>query len=278
MVKTVHVLNGDAILPIFKKSNIQGDVVIWREMLCDGPLDTIVASDEFWKKRYAFFEENFAVSKLEYFDKTIKELLKIDDLAEYDEIVMWFEFDLFCQVNLIALCSYLLQNYRKDVTYHLVCPGKVKGKERMQTLADFTSEDYKKLYENRLKISKNNLIFADESWKLYVENNAEKLKKFNFKKWSKFEYLQLAINEHLKRFPQENGLNEIENKIIKIVATEALTSAEIVKKLLFWQQENTVYGFGDLQYFTYLNMLKKYFVIKDEKYYLNTVGKNLINL
>ena len=228
---------------------------------------------DFWKNRYAFFENKFGVDKLEYFDKTIKEILPLRDLAIYHEVVLWFEYDLFCQVNLIAVCSFLLQNYRKDVTYYLVCTGKVKGKLNWNSLSDFSSDEYIVLYKNRVKLTKNNLLFAEQAWKLYVQNNYKDLADFNFNKAGKFNYLQGAINQHLKRFSQENGLNEIENKILQIVASQELTSEKIVQKLLFWQNKNTVYGFGDLQYFMYLKGLNKYCLIKDGKYYLNEIGK-----
>lgn len=277
MGKTVHVLNGDAILPIFEKSGIQGDVVIWRELLCDGPLDAIVASDDFWKKRYVFFENEIGVAKLEYFDKTIKEIIKLEDLAEYIEVVLWFEFDLFCQVNLIALCSYLLQNYRKDVAYYLVCTGKVRGKEKFQSLTDFTSEEFRKLYENKLKITKNNLTYAKESWEVYVKNNEDELKAFDFSKCSKFKYLQLAINQHLLRFPAKTGLNQIDSKILEIINYNVFSEKEIIRNLLAWQQENTIYGFGDLQYLRYLKKLKKHYTIKDSKYYSNKKNDSISN-
>jgi len=165
MTNTIHVLNGDAIIPIFRKSEIKGEVVIWREMFCEGPIVEQVASDDFWKNRYAFFENKFGVDKLEYFDKTIKEILPLRDLAIYHEVVLWFEYDLFCQVNLIAVCSFLLQNYRKDVTYYLVCTGKVKGKLNWNSLSDFSSDEYIVLYKNRVKLTKNNLLFAEQAWK-----------------------------------------------------------------------------------------------------------------
>ena len=276
MTNSIHVLNGDAILPIFQNSGIKGELVIWREMLCDGPIVDEVASDDFWKNRYDFFEKELEISKLEYFDKTIKETLKLDDLAIYDEVVMWFEYDLFCQVNLLALCSYLLQNYRKDVIYNLVCVGRVKGKNSWQTLSDFTAEEYLNLYENRIKISKNNLIFANQAWKLYVQNNYKEIADFNFSKAGKFTYLQGAMNQHLKRFPSENGLNEIEQKILEIINSKPTTEQEIVGELLIWQHEHTMYGFSDVQYKMQLKKLERFYTFEAEKFSLNLKGKKLL--
>lgn len=276
MANLFHIVNGDAVVPILKKSGIEGEIIVWREMLSDGPLDLEVASDEFWKKRYAFFEKELHISKIDYFDKTIKEILKVDDLPIDAEVVMWFEFDLFCQVNLMALCAFLLQNYRKDISYNLVCTGKVKGKEKLQSLTNFTDEEFKILYENKLKITRDNLLFAETCWKIFATNNFEEIATFNFAKKSKFKYFQMAMNQHLKRFSKENTLNEIDFNILKIINLAGLTKNEIIQKILIWQNQETIYGFGDLQYFLYLDKLKNYYEINNELYFLNEKGKSLI--
>lgn len=277
MSKIIHVLNGDSLVQLLKKSGLEGEIAVWRELLCEGPLHADFASDDFWKKRYTYFKEEFSVDKLEYYDKIIKEILKIEDLSGFDEVVLWFEYDLFCQINLLAACSYLLKDFRKDVKLSLVCVGKVKGKENLQSLTDFSSKDFVELYKNRLNLSKNNLIFAEECWKLYAENNVEKLKNFNFRN-PKFQYLQAAINQHLKRFPTENGLNEIQQKIIEIINSKALTENEIVRELLIWQQTETVYGFGDVQYILELKKLQDFYTIKDAKYFVTTKAKKLLTI
>lgn len=277
MNKTIHVLNGDSTSQIFAKSGITGDVVVWRELLCEGPLHTAIGSDEFWKKRYSYFKNEVGIGRLEYYDKTIKEILKLEDVSGYNDVVLWFEYDLFCQVNLLALCTYLLENYVKKVTYYLVCMGREKGKEKLQSLSDFHPLAFKMLFENKITLSKDNLLFAKKCWNLYVENNPDELKNFNFNQSSKFKYLQLAINQHLQRFPSNNGLNQIENKLLEIINSNVFTDKEIVRDLLIWQHEETVYGFADLQYFLYLKKVEKYYSIKEEKYYLNEDGFSKIN-
>lgn len=268
-------MNGDSTAEILKQTSIEGDMVIWREMLCEGPICKAVGSDEFWLKRYQYFENELGVSKLEYYDKTIKEIIKLEDVSGYDEVVLWFEYDLFCQVNLMALCTYLLENYSKSVLYYLVCTGKEKGKDQLQTLSDYETDSYPKLLENKVKLSRSKLLFAKQCWEIYVENNPEKLKAFIFNKYSKFAYFQLAINQHLKRFPKVNGLNQIQQKILEVINLGNLNKNQIVRDMLIWQRTETVYGFGDLQYFNYLEKMSDYFSINNEIYCLNDMGKKL---
>jgi len=276
MTNILHILNGDSTAEIFDKTSIVGDIVVWREMLCEGVVKSEIGSDDFWKSRYDFFESEFGIGKLEYFDQTIKELVKLEELSTYREVVLWFEYDLFCQVNLIAACSYLIKSFRKDINYYLVCTGKEKGKDQLQTLSNYGPNEYEILYKNKVKLTKNDLLFAEYCWNLYIENDLIKLKNNDFSKNSKFEYLPMAIDQHILRFPNKNGLNQIENKILELINSGLTSKNKIVRQLLIWQQKETVYGFGDMQYFMTLKNLKKFYTDHNNVILLNNKGKQLV--
>jgi len=274
MTKILHILNGDSTHTIFKNSSLPGDVIIWREMLCEGPVVKDVGSDQFWKERYQYFGNELGIEKLDYFDKTIKEIIQLEDVSNYKEIVLWFEYDLFCQINLMALATYLLKSYRKDIKYFLVCTGKEKGKSQLQTLADYSSNEY--LYQKKTKLSRNDFLFAQKAWEVYVENDINSIKAFDFNQSKKFIYLQAAIDQHLLRVKDEDGLNQIDRKILKFVNSEIYSKKELVKELLYWQKKDTVYGFGDLQYEKHINKLGDFIVFENGKVKLNKKGKEMV--
>ena len=276
MGKLVHIVNGDSTAKALSKSALNGDVVVWREMLCEGPLICDIGSDNFWIKRYAFFESELNISKLNYYDTTIKEIIKIENISKYSEVVLWFEFDLFCQINLLGLCSYLLKHYRKDIKYYLVCTGIENDKNTLLSLSDYSFELYPELMRKRKSISRRDLLFAEECWRIFVNNNELELRTFDFKINAKFNYLHEAINQHLKRLPAKNGLNEIENKFLELIKFDPSTKISLIQKILSWQQKESVYGFGDLQYNLILDKMNELVEIKDEIYYLSEKGKALI--
>jgi len=273
MVTSLHIVNGDSTASVLSNSNIKGDIVVWREMLCEGPLDTDVGTDKFWKLRYDFYEQELGVKKLEYFDRSIKEIIKLEDLKGYTDITLWFEFDLFCQVNLMALCSYLIKSYQKDIRYYLVCTGEDKNRKTMQFLSDYKPESWQDLFNNRLKINKKELNYSQSCWNIFVKNNLEELQNFDFDQNFKFPYFQAAMQQHLKRFPDENGLNQIENKILELIGPSLFNENEIIKQLMQWQIKETVYGFGDLQYRFYLKKLSNFYFTDNTILKLNQNGQ-----
>jgi len=276
MTNVLHILNSDSTHGIFKQASISGDIVVWQEMLCEGKVEKDVGSDLFWKERYRYFQNEFGIEKLEYYDKTIKEIIKLQDIASYGEVVLWFEYDLFCQINLLALCSYLLKSYRKDIRYFLVCTGKENGKDQLQTLVDYSPEEYENLYRNKIRISRNHLLFAQNAWEIYVENDINLLKAFDFNQNKKFVYLQAAIDQHLLRFEDEKGLNQIDHKILSFINAGIQNERDLIKELLYWQKEETVYGFGDLQYEQYITKLSEFIENINGALKLNQKGLEII--
>ena len=107
---TLHITNGSALtdyllkLDISKKENI----ITWEETLCVGPTVEEVASPAFIKIRQAFFKSfyDLTLSKKDL----ISGLQKLDDISNFTEIVLWFEYDLFCHINMVAVISLLEQS------------------------------------------------------------------------------------------------------------------------------------------------------------------------
>jgi len=270
-------MNLKHILSTMRESNIAGDCIVFRELLCEGPISKHIGSDNFWNLRSTYFESELNVNRPNYLNKVIKELTKIEDLSNYDEAVLWFEYDLFCQVNLIALCSYLLKHYSNDINYSLICVGKNQQSENLLTLADYSPKEYQKLYKERVKLTYDDLLFTKECWEKYVTNDLQELKEFNFNKNNKFTYLQLAMDQHLKRFSDSITLNQIDGKLLEVIHNNVFTERDIIKELLIWQKKETVYGFGDLQYVKYLEKLHPFYKIKNERYSLNEKGKKILS-
>lgn len=115
MKKTVHILNGDALLEQFPKT-LEGAKIIMRECLVVG---NVLAKDmqDFVSKRALFMQENYALPIEEYIDKSIPELTKIIALNGTQDIYLWFEDDLFCQVNFWFLCSLLKRNKINSINW-----------------------------------------------------------------------------------------------------------------------------------------------------------------
>ena len=73
MSSLLHITNGDSFTERLNKLDLKGDVITWREMLCEGETLTNVGSESFWKTRYEFLHKNYKVTKSWFIEKTLKE-------------------------------------------------------------------------------------------------------------------------------------------------------------------------------------------------------------
>jgi len=215
MNSVLHISGGDAFTQKIKSLDIAGDVITWREMLCEGKTLTEVGSESFWKTRYDFLHKNYKVSKSWFINKTLKEYRSLCNHKKQDQIILWFDKDLFSQVNMIAVISWLL-THRKYAQIFVINANEDKGKVKESSLKDLTKTQLQKLYTKKQLLSEDAVEHADYAWQLYCSNNPIQMEKlFNYEV-SEFPFLNSAVQTHLERFPSvANGLNTMENAILK---------------------------------------------------------------
>ena len=254
----LHITNGDCTTEYLKSLDFKGDFITWREMLCEGKTSIDVGSENFWKTRFEFLKSSYKISKKTFIDYTLKEYRNLCQKKDQKEIVLWFEHDLFCQINMIALISWL-KKYRSGEKISLVCSGDVKGSKKRLGLGELNKKQLLEHYQGRVVINQDDIEYADYIWQLYCSDSPLRLEiVYKFNPMSPFKYLTEAIEMHLKRFPSiENGLTSVENFIINTANnSNPSTKVELVKNLLNSQE---VYGFGDTQYFQKIERLKTLF-------------------
>jgi len=275
MTKTcLHITNGDSLTNYLRELDFNEDILTWREMLCEGKTLTNVGSESFWKTRFEFLNKNYKVSKSWFIEKTLKEYRSLCNHKQQDEIVLWFEYDLFCQINMLAVISWL-KTHRKYANISLVCSGNEDDTDKLYGFGELDDAYLVQLFENRTELKQDDIEYADYIWQLYCSDSPlplENAHKFNPE--SPFVYLESAIKAHLLRFPSiENGLNHIENNILKTANEHTFANQNEFVANLLTHQEN--YGFGDIQYVNKLESLKKLFTSFDPVK-LNKTGKKVL--
>ncbi|MFH6603931.1 DUF1835 domain-containing protein [Maribacter algicola] len=254
MSSLLHITNGDSFTERLKGLKLKGDIITWREMLCEGKTETNVGSESFWKTRFEFLHKNYKVTKSSFIEKTLKEYRSLCNHKQQDHIVLWFEYDLFCQVNMLAVLSWLKAN-RKYAEIALVCSGKEDQTDKLYGLNELSDEKLLDLYESRTILSQDDIEYADYVWQLYCSDNPIRLENLRDFGEFQFEYLADALHSHLQRFPSiKNGLNALENRVLDLSATTKPKSRRQLLGTILKNQGN--YGFGDTQFDRILTTLK----------------------
>ncbi len=244
--QTLHITNGDSLTQRIKELNlVEGEIFTWREMLCEGPTEIKVETESSIKRRKTFLKKYYRINDGDYEEKFVSQLQKLDDLTTYKEIVLWFEYDLFCHINMIAAISLLIRKGSNNIPVYLVCSGRIPHEKKLFGLCELSDVQLKAHYQNKTLLTTDDLELADYVWTLYCESNPKKIAG-QIKKNSSFEYLSICLRAHLQRFPNMlTGLNILEHNILEMINTYQIKN---IKQLMGYALEyQGYYGYGDMQ-------------------------------
>lgn len=270
--QTLHITNGTVLTERLKVLQFKGDFLTWHEMLCEGPTDLLVDSDDFIEKREQFLSLYY---NLEYKRDAFKsEIDKLNHLDHYSEIVLWFEYDLFCHINLIAIIYQLLAK-NNTTPVSLVCSGRVENEKGLKAIGELKSFQLKKHFKNRVILHDTDLQLAKTCWEIYNSENHNDFKPLIVTS-SSFEYLTNCLKAHLRRFPDSrSGLSTLEFNILKLVKNNSIRSLHhLLGYALHYQG---FYGFGDIQLKRIIDKLKPFLTVTEEEVTVNRDGEMVLN-
>jgi hypothetical protein len=256
-MEILHILNGDTTLQSFQQTGLEGDTLVWREVLSEGPLEENIRSASFWKARSEWICGGFNETPEKYQESVLNSLARLSDPC--DEIYLWFEFDLHCQANLLGVMNYLKQNTDLSLpAIYLICPSEFPGVANFKGMGELNGEQLEYLYDNiRVQLNEIDFIVAAEAWPFLIHKDAGALQQYLDTNtiWGNLKCLPPALKAHLKRLQiNEHGLNYIEQKLLHIYRAGAKDQREIYAQ--FWETEK-IYGMGDMEINIYLNRLRE---------------------
>ena len=263
----LHITNGSHLTNVLNELNIQGVKLTWQELLCEGPTTEKVGSELFLETRKSFFTQFYNIDLDIEFIKS--ELDKFNDSENYSEIVLWFEYDLFCHINMIAIIS-LIQQKKMNLPLHLVCSGRIEGSKNLMGLSELSPEQLLNHYKNKVLLNKEDIDIATTVWGIYCGVDHTLLKPFIVKP-SSFKYLSNCLKAHLERFPDSvDGLSILERNILQIIVKQSITSKHHL--LGYALNYQGYYGYGDLQLERIINQLSMFYSVTEGEIELNRKG------
>lgn len=274
MKKTLHITNGDSLNNRLTSMNITGDFAVWREMLCEGKTVANLASDAFKKARISFFKKNYPDQVSSYDDHFGSQLAIIAEAHRYEEVILWFEYDLFCHINMLACISFLRTCGFKKNTF-LVCSGWVDGEKELKGLSQLTDNQLLTHYTQKVLLDNQDLFLADDLWRLYCSDDHLKLKPQRAKD-SNFKYLSNCISAHKERFPHlKTGINTLETNMLRLIRKYKINSEhQLCGYMLNYQG---YYGYGDVQILAMIKRMRPFFSQVEKQLVLTATGNDILD-
>lgn len=237
MKPQTHILNGDALKSQFPKV-IHGDILVARECLVDGTVegDTLLA---FYNTRAQFLSQHYqGIEKQDYFQDTVPQFEKMSNIALDTDINLWFEDDLFCQVNFWFVLN-LLDKLKETNSIYLIRPET----HTAYGFGGLNPSDLVLLYKNRRFLTEIDKLSS--LWDLYKNNETSKLLKTAQELKDIYPFILPAVEAHIQRTPDKHGPGRPVRSLIQIM--KDLDTNEFAPVFREFNKREYIYGFGDLQ-------------------------------
>jgi hypothetical protein len=249
----LHIYNGGSTSGTLIEFGFAGEHKVFQEVLMEGPTPGGVSRAEFLDVRAGFLAKAYDIRLEKCKADQQDQEVWLRGFAEHDETILWFEHDLFCQINLIHLLDWFSKQSRSSTRLSLICVGEFEGIKDFRGLGQLTGEQLASLFDTRHQVSDAELSVASRAWAAYCSSDPTQIEGLLDEDTTAMPFLRQALRLHLMRFPSiRNGLGRIENK-----AMEMIESGPIGFKSLFprFAEAEPVYGLGDSQFWSALKRI-----------------------
>jgi hypothetical protein len=245
LTQRLNITNGDNAAGTLTEAGIAGKTIAWRDVLHEGPVDTSLALNALSKRRARFISErgwgDFAHVSGDFAERD----RVIQHLDYFDEVVLWFEDDLYDQLQMIQLLDFFSR-------------GSPRGKKLSLIVVDgyippLSAAKLKQLDDARAPVTTEQLELAQRAWKAFGSDNPSAISLLLSGKTSALPYLAGALVRHLEEFPSTtNGLSRSEREAL--TAIEEGHTTPVAAFMEVGNKQDSIF-LGDIVFYSYLERL-----------------------
>jgi hypothetical protein len=216
----LHVANGTSTTDTIHAAGIPGSTSIWADPLHEGPVPARLTDEELLdvRARHLAGNDRSGIALAE----TIAELKRwrqaIDDRTSYDELVLWYEHDLFDQLNLIQLLTRIGEEPAVDHRrVSLICIDRFPGHPRFKGLGELSALELGSLLGTREPVGVSQYELAARAWEAFRADDPLALERLLGTDTSALPFLGASLRRHLEEFPwTRDGLSRTERRIMQL--------------------------------------------------------------
>ena len=267
---TLHITNGDSVLYLFRKAGLTGTQIAWRDALQEGPVPTgdlehvsRVRADYASARGYghpiAIYRE------FEQRDATLRKA------AEYDEIVLWFEHDLYDQLQLMQILSAMA-----SLTFDA---SRVSMVQSDQYLGMLDARELMALFPKRRTLSDGASANAVDAWRTFTAEAPDELVRVASAERVGLPHVRAAFARLCEEFPSTgDGLSRSQRQAMIAVVRAPAKREDIFRRAEAQEEASFM---GESQFYAMLEDLASAtnaLLVRDGETYATTaLGKRIVD-
>jgi len=245
LTRRLNITNGDSAVGSLNDAGIEGKIIAWRDVLHEGPVDSSLPLEELSKQRARFIAGNNWAEFSHVSGDFVERDRMIQHLDYFEEVVLWFEDDLYDQLQLIQLLDFFSNGTAQSKRLSLIV---VDG-----YIPPLTAEELRQLDAERPAVTPEQLALARRAWSDFGSNDPTRIERLLQESTSALPYLARALTRHLEEFPSTvNGLSRSEREALTAIEEGHVTPVAAFMEVA--RKQESIF-LGDLVFFSYLERL-----------------------
>jgi hypothetical protein len=242
----LHITNGDSAAARLTQAGISGRLLPWRDVLHEGPLPADLSLDDLRPIRARFLaaqgwgDEQAILADLRERDAALAAF------RDYPEVVLWFEHDLYDQLQLIQALDWFAGRDLGPTRLSIVLTDRYLGAA--------SPEELRPLFAERRAVTSSQLMLAQRAWQTVRSPDPTAIGALLDQESAALPFLAAALLRHLQQFPAlHSGLSRSEAQALAALSSGDRSLRELYRAA-HHAQEQAIF-LGDTIFVWYVEQL-----------------------
>jgi len=223
----LHLTNGDHAVGVLRAAELPGSYLPWRDVLHEGPVPAGMNLPNLSRLRSEFIASCGWGKPAELSRQFLARDAALEASINEDEVVLWFESDLYDQLQLCQVLAWYKEQKARPARLSLICVDK-DAEGNFRGVAQLKPEAIKALFEARMPVRDALLTLAARAWDAFCATDPLALDALRQQRMPALPVLALALRRLLEELPSTiDGLSRTEHAALEAVAEGARAPAEI---------------------------------------------------
>lgn len=237
-LKVLHITSGDVAGAALAESDLPGEILVWHDVLYDGPRASGWPTDDILKKRAVFLAEMTGGGlNLDEIRTTLDEQYgRLGRIAGYEtisgdeRIVLWFDGCLFDQSMLVHILACLAHLQKTHV--ELLCIDSFPGIKPYNGLGQLSPDQLFAQYESRQPVTDEQFAFALRVEQAFADQDLKAMAELSRAGDVPIPWIPAAVRRWLEELPdRQTGLGKLERLALEAVGAGCEKPWQIFKQV-----------------------------------------------
>lgn len=221
----LHLTNGESAAGSLRSSGLPGRVIAWQDVLHEGPVPAGLTLEGMSEVR-AHFLADWDRGAFPEISASFAE--RDGALRSARHVVLWFEHDLYDQLQLIQILAALSDT--PGIVTEMICIDTFPGVEPFYGLGQLTPSQLASLWPNRQPVTAEQLSLGVQAWEAFTSPDSGAVPQLLATDLSALPFLENALRRLLDEHPASpTGLGRTERQLLQVIAGGVRSFAELFR-------------------------------------------------